>query len=129
MPQNDAIRLAATSDLRSFYERELAIRRELSFPPFSRIIRLVFRAKNATKAGGAARESASQLQALLPGGAEMLGPAECPLSVIAGNHRFQLLVRTFEFSAAHAAVSHYRRSYKAPSGVYVEIDVDPVSLL
>jgi primosomal protein N' (replication factor Y) (superfamily II helicase) len=129
MPQNDAIRLAARADLSSFYERELEMRKLLCFPPFSRIIRLVFRAKSDSKARASAGETAQRLGNLLPGGAKMLGPAECPLSVIAGNHRYQLLIRTTEFSAAHSAVSTFRRSYKTPSGVYIEIDVDPVSLL
>ena len=61
--------------------------------------------------------------------AEILGPAECPLARISGSYRFQTLVRTTRFSAAHARVSAVLEEFRAPKGVYVEVDVDPQALL
>ena len=128
-PENDAIRMAAEADLPAFYTHELTMRRELAFPPFTRIIRLVFRGKNAEKTKTATHSGTSLLKTLLPDSSELLGPAECPLSMIANNHRHQLLIRASEFGAAHAAVGLFQKRYKIPSGVYLEIDVDPVNLL
>lgn len=128
-PQNEAIQYAANGDLPAYYELELKMRKELKFPPFSRIIRLVFRSKSGAKVRRAANEFADILAAELNGGAELLGPAECPLSVIAGNTRYQLLVRTTAFASAHTTVAACRNSYRQAPGVYLEIDVDPVSLL
>jgi primosomal protein N' (replication factor Y) len=60
---------------------------------------------------------------------EVLGPAECPLARISGNYRYHVLVRATRFSEAHARVAAVVESFKAPSGVHLEIDVDPQALL
>ena len=128
-PENEAIRLAATDDIETFYTNELEARKQLMFPPFTRIIRLVFRGKNPSKVATAASSAAKALHKDLPASTEVLGPAECPLSVIAGNTRHQLLVRTAEFSAAHSIVGAFLRTTNRVAGIYIEVDIDPVSLL
>jgi primosomal protein N' (replication factor Y) len=60
---------------------------------------------------------------------EVLGPAECPLSIIAGNHRNHLIFRSHQFRNLHALVRRSLEHFQVPAGVYVEVDVDPVSLL
>jgi primosomal protein N' len=49
--------------------------------------------------------------------------------VIAGNSRTQVLLRAVEFKRVHAAAHHALRAFSPPAGVYLEVDVDPVSLL
>jgi primosomal protein N' (replication factor Y) len=128
-PQFETIQLAASAEMTTFYEKELSARKELGFPPFSRIIRVVFRGKNGMKTRRAASDFSSALSASLDANAELLGPSECPLAVISGNTRYQLLLRTRAFTATHAALASFKRNYKSIPGVYLEIDVDPVSLL
>ena len=60
---------------------------------------------------------------------QMLGPAECPLAVISDNYRYQIIINTDKFAAAHGILSAALSAYKVPSGVYVEADVDPLSLM
>jgi primosomal protein N' (replication factor Y) len=64
-------------------------------------------------------------------GADFLGPAECPIGIIAGNHRRQFLLRGSSMGSLHGAarliLDHYEKGRDA--GVYLEVDVDPVSLL
>jgi primosomal protein N' (replication factor Y) len=131
LPANDTIRLAARGDLAKFYQRELDTRRELGFPPFSRLIRLVFRSRSAAKSLAAAQAFARQVPAQEPGpeAVEVLGPAECPLAVISGNARTQVLLRSPDFRRLHAAARTALEAFGATAGVYVEVDVDPVSLL
>ncbi len=132
-PHHDAIRDAARGEVESFYARELEIRKELGFPPFSRLIRVVVRGKNlgrvravADRLGAALREQAgAQTSAPL----EVLGPAECPIGMIASRHRVHVLVRSTVFAELHAAMSSALRSIKLPHGVYLEPDVDPVQLM
>jgi primosomal protein N' len=49
--------------------------------------------------------------------------------VIAGNSRSQVLLRAAEFGPLHAAARQALRAFSPPAGVYLEVDVDPVSLL
>src|SRR5262249_398455 len=45
-PESPAIAAAAAHDYRSFYEHEIAHRRRASYPPFSRLCRLVYHHRN-----------------------------------------------------------------------------------
>jgi primosomal protein N' (replication factor Y) len=76
-----------------------------------------------------AREFGTLLAARRASKTDILGPAECPLSLIAGNYREQLILRTGDFSSCHLAVEQVYRSFDKGRNVYIEIDVDPVSIL
>ena len=131
LPNNETIHLAARADLDTFYRKELEARKALGFPPFTRLIRLVFRARSASGSRAAAAAFAQSLAAADPGasGVEVLGPVECPLSIIAGNHRNHLVFRSGNFRNLHSLVQRSLARFQVPAGVYVEVDVDPVSLL
>ena len=128
-PDSPVIRLAAAADAEGFYGLELDARRELGFPPFARLVRIVFRSKERGRAQEAAHEFALLLQGLLPEGAELLGPAECPLGMVAGTIRWQLIARAPELGLLHRAMTAALAGFKAPSSVRLEPDVDPVSLM
>ncbi|MCX7788340.1 MAG: primosomal protein N' [Spirochaetes bacterium] len=129
MPQHDAVRLATQLAVDEFYRKELENRAELRFPPFSRLFRLVFRGKSEETVRAAAEHLSSNLEEDLRGQAEVLGPAECPIGVIAGNHRYQIILRTKTFLPVHAVLRNQLTRVKIPKGVYLEVDVDPMSLL
>jgi primosomal protein N' (replication factor Y) (superfamily II helicase) len=128
-PDSPVMRLAAAADAESFYRLELEARRELGFPPFTRLVRIVFRSKEKGKAAAAARDFAALLRPLLPEAAELLGPAECPLGMVAGTARWQLIARASELKDLHRAIGAALADFKVPSSVRVEPDVDPVSLM
>lgn len=128
-PQSAVIRRAAAHDVDGFYREELAIRRELGFPPFARLIRVVLRSKEREAARRAAGELAAAATESAGGAVEVLGPAECPIGMIAGNARYQLILRSAEPGPARSALAGAMAATKLPSGVYAEIDPDPVSLL
>jgi primosomal protein N' (replication factor Y) len=127
LPSNRTITLAAEGRLEEFYAEELEARRALGFPPYTRLIRFVFRSRSAAKSAQAARDFAGLLGTAPE--VEVLGPAECPLAEIAGNSRNQVLLRSPDFRKMHAAAKRGLASFEAQAGVYVEVDVDPVSLL
>jgi primosomal protein N' len=49
--------------------------------------------------------------------------------VIAGSTRTQVLLRSAEFARVHGAARKALSSFTVSAGVYLEVDVDPVSLL
>lgn len=129
MPRSAAVKLASLHKIEEFYMRELDDRKLLGFPPYSRIIRLVFRSKNSASALAAIDGFTEKLEENLGDLGEVLGPSECPLSIIAGNFRYQILIRTNSFSLVHGTVYSLYINWKVQRGVYIEIDVDPVTLL
>jgi primosomal protein N' (replication factor Y) (superfamily II helicase) len=128
-PQADAVTFAARHDIEGFFERELAVREMTGFPPFTRLIRFVFRSKSAEAADGAASDFSALALSGLPAGVELLGPAECPIAVIAGNSRRHAILRGGDFGSLHAAAKRVAEAFEPPRGVYMEVDLDPVSLL
>ena len=132
-PYHPAIVCAQHNDVEGFYTQELQQRQALEFPPFARLIRLVFRSKDQHKAEEAAFGARELLPQLFPPDAaesiEILGPSDCMLSLVAGNHRMQLLLRAETLAPMQKAVYRFITEYKAAVGVYIETDVDPVGLL
>jgi primosomal protein N' (replication factor Y) len=118
-------------DVEGFFRAELAQRRLLNFPPYSRLIRFTARSRDQVRAEGAMRRLAALAAPLLPPGADMLGPAECPSGMIAGNFRRQLLLRGPEMGGLHRAARLALAGYERGKDgrVYLEVDVDPVNVL
>ena len=128
-PENPVIRLASSLDMVAFYTGELALREAQGFPPYARMARIVIRSRDRDHCVGTARELARRGKALLAADVELLGPAECALSMIAGSQRWQILLRASSLAALHGAVKSLLSGYKAASSVHLEIDIDPVQLL
>jgi primosomal protein N' (replication factor Y) len=134
-PEHDAIRDAVSMRVNEFYERELAVRRELAYPPFSRLLRLVIRSRDRRAAEAVAEQIALRLRdgayQQRPGAApvSVLGPAPAPLERLNNSWRQQLILKGERpgdlVQAARAALQAMPRSQH----VYVEVDVDPVNLM
>lgn len=125
-PDREPILRACENATELFYKEELEMRKVLSFPPYSRLVRLVFRSADEN----AAEEESEEAAKLLGNhGFEVLGPAECPLFKLSANYRFQLILRGANIALLQAAAKAYLERAKPSSKVYIEIDVDPVSLL
>lgn len=128
-PTSQVLARAAAHDAAGFYTDEIETRNSLGFPPFSRLVRLVIRSKDATAARTVADRLAQLLRQAAPDSVELLGPAECPIGVIAGNTRRQILIRAADAGTARSTLGTALAGWQDVRGVYVEIDPDPVSLM
>jgi primosomal protein N' (replication factor Y) len=129
--EDPVIKKACALDVPGFYNAELAQRKALNFPPFSRIIRFTIRSKDERRANAEIIRLASLMKPMLPKGADMLGPAECPIGMINVNYRKQLILRSPSIGPLHAAVRKVLVRFEKNRDVktYLESDVDPVSML
>jgi len=125
------IKQSCALDVTGFFNAELKQRKALGFPPFSRLIRFVIRAKDVKRADAAIKRLAEITEGLLPKDSDMLGPAECPIGIINDNYRRQIILRSVSMGSIHAAARDVVELYEKgkDSRVYLEIDVDPVSML
>ncbi len=128
MPEHPVMQALVKGDRAAFYETEIAAREEAQLPPFGRMASLVISASEALAAEGHARKLV-QCAPIMPE-VRILGPAEAPLAILRGRHRFRLLVR----SPRGFDLSGYLRAWRdlapKPKGnVRVAIDVDPQSFL
>jgi primosomal protein N' (replication factor Y) len=128
MPEHPVIQALVSGDRDTFLEREIAARRDATLPPFGRLASLLVSAGARDAAESYARAVA--LAAPPAAKIQVLGPAEAPLSVIRGRHRYRLLVK----AAREADLQAYLRLWlsqvpKAKGDVRLVVDVDPYSFL
>ncbi|MCL2519758.1 MAG: primosomal protein N' [Spirochaetaceae bacterium] len=128
-PHNAALSYALANDVEGFYRHELTIRQQAGFPPFSRLIKILFRSKDEVKAIKAGEDFAANFKGNLTKADELLGPAEAPIKQIAANYRYQIILKTTAFKQLHLAVAAYFATHKSPSGVYIELENDPLSVM
>ncbi|HEX3511799.1 MAG TPA: primosomal protein N' [Solirubrobacteraceae bacterium] len=126
-PGARAIAHAARHDSAGFLAGELERRRELRYPPFSHLVRIVTAAEAAPRARAAAQDVADRLApALAGGGASTLGPA--PLFRLRGRERQVIVVKAGDRRLAAAAVGEAVQLTavdRAHAGVSFSVDVDP----
>ncbi len=121
-PDHYAIRAAGSHDYQAFSQEELRHRAELGYPPFKRLVRMVYRDVNAARAEREAKRMAGALTNLIRENErklDLVGPAPCFFRRIRGRYRWQIVLRG-----------------ENPASILPEeqpqgwaIDVDPVNLL
>ncbi len=97
MPDHYAIQAAARHDFAAFYRRELENRRKLGYPPYAKLVRLLYRSLRAEQAEDEAEMLAERLRALISRqnrtATQIIGPAPCFFERLNGWYRWQIVVR------------------------------------
>jgi primosomal protein N' (replication factor Y) len=123
-PQAYAVQLAARHDYAGFYRQEIAFRRQVGYPPFYRLARLVYadtdpgRCQVQTEAMHRTLEY--QIARLGLPEVTLIGPAPCFVSQVRSRYRWQIVVRA-------PRPQDLLRYVTFPLGW--QVDLDPVSLL
>ncbi|TIO08174.1 primosomal protein N' [Mesorhizobium sp.] len=127
-PDHPVMRAIVSGDAEAFYEREIAERERAALPPFGRLAGVIVSAATRAEAEAHARG----LRRAAPQAADLfvLGPAEAPLSLIGGRHRFRLLIQ----GERRADMQGFIRAMlaegpKIRGSVRVQVDIDPQSFL
>ena len=133
-PENTVIKHAARQDSAGFLKRELKLRSQLGYPPFSKLINIKFTGKTNSQTSGAAgtvRSIASKLLQKFPiESVEILGPSESPIGKIKNKYRWQLLLKSESQKDLHKFARGLQKALRLvqlPAGVRITFDVDPVS--
>jgi primosomal protein N' (replication factor Y) (superfamily II helicase) len=127
-PNHPVMRALIACDREAFYASEIEARERTHYPPFGRLASIVVSGPDRPSTEGCARRlcvAAPQHEAV-----RILGPAEAPIAVVRGRHRFRVLIkapRAFDLSA-------YLRDWlgqapKPATGIKLEVDIDPMSFL
>ncbi len=120
-PDDRAIEAAATYDVDGYYEDELPWRREHRYPPFVRLVRLLFshaRQEYALEEAARVQRELRRLAAGLPD-VDVLGPTPPQVARVRGRYRWALLIR------GNDPASLVRQIELPPGWV---VDVDPVTV-
>ena len=128
-PHHPAIVAASRHDYRGWLETELPERQAGGYPPFRCIVRVLVSHADEERCRKAAARVRTRLEdAAAETGAQLLGPAPCPIPRVRGLLRHQVLAKCEEESVAQF-VAVARRTVVSSRPVRVTLDVDPSSLL
>jgi primosomal protein N' (replication factor Y) (superfamily II helicase) len=134
-PDHYSLYHAQTHDYHGFFKAELKDRKELLYPPFTRIVNMIFRGPDEK----AVQKVAEQFHQLIDKKScyKILGPSPATLTKIQGNFRWQILLMSLKQSdpggnrmktAILDAMQTFRTTHHVKN-VKIIIDADPVSIL
>ncbi len=123
-PEHYAVQAAARHDYASFYNKEIAYRRQLHNPPFTQLARLLYSHTN----NALGQREAERVRDLLGrerdakgiGDLSLIGPAPAFVHKLRGRFRWQLILRG-------SKLADFLSGVPLPTGW--TIDIDPVSVL
>ncbi len=128
LPDHPVMEAIITGDREAFLEREIRIRQSALLPPFGRLAALIVAARHKELAEAYAREVARRAPAAKA--IEVLGPAEAPIAVIRGRHRWRLLVKAPREQDIQAYIREWLSLLPVVKGdVTLSVDIDPYSFL
>ncbi len=130
-PFHPAIQYARRHDFAGFYEQEIEFRRQLNYPPVSRIALLLLKGRNEEKVRFSAahvRQEIEKKAGVIPG-LTIAGPAPAPLARAETFYRHHLMLRTRGIGKLSHALAEMFATLHLPEDVSLTIDIDPVNMM
>ncbi len=128
MPEHPVMQAIIHGDREAFVEREMHLRQAGMLPPFGRLAAVVVSAKDKETAELVARDIAHRRP--VAERVTVLGPAEAPIALVRGRHRWRLLAR----APREVDLQAYMRAWfdalpPFKGDIRISIDIDPYNFL
>ena len=134
-PDHYAIRHLLNHDYAGFFADEIAFRRALNYPPFTRLVCLRLEGLKGEEVEKKARILAITLRDKLARSlktgetTEILGPAPAPIQKLRNRYRWQLLLKSRKASTLLELAKYARSTLPRSRRVRLHVDVDPNNML
>lgn len=127
-PENYAVLTSKAHDYKSFYSKEIKIRRETDFPPFSHLAGITLKSGKEDKLEKVSDELAEILQkSVKSGNVEILGPVPSCVSRIKGKYRYNIMLKSKNLDDIIHLLKTVFDAKRRVKDVYIKVDIDPVS--
>ena len=126
-----SIASAQKHDYESFFAREIADRKALSYPPYGRMVGMLFQGEQDDYVMREARRFA-ELMRKQPGALNILGPAPPVIARVRNQYRWQIVARSSHSARLRDAVRRVRQHWERAADnrrIHLKVDVDPVGLM
>ena len=126
-PEHYAVSCGIAQDYEGFYQREIVMRQRLFYPPFSRLVKLLFQHGEEDTARRNAAGLVERFRQSFPDetGHPAIGPSPALISNFRGIFRFVVLIKTADL----ARVQNFLRQEGMHLRTDVAIDIDPIAML
>lgn len=126
-------------DHAGFYDKEIELRRELSYPPYSKLIRIVFNFRNKEEGVKIMKSISGRIKKITPPppplpkggevGIEILGPSPASIEKIRYYWRWHLVLKGKDSRSLRRKAAEIIETLKDVKNVRIDVDVDPINLL
>ena len=132
-PSNETIRLACRQDYDTFYDGEIALRRELSYPPFCDMVQLTLTADNEGDLSRASAQLSDAVRAKLSGEYSKLpfvvyGPFEAQIYKLNDKYRMRMMVKCKLNSSSRRMFSELLTEFAKERRVTLTVDLNPLTV-
>jgi len=131
-PEHYALTFAAAHDYRGFYEVESSFRKELGYPPFTRLVLVTVRGVKLDKVVAGAKSAKKSFDRAAEGtGVAVMGPAPAPVKRVRGKYRYNILLRSKSVTKLHRVLDAGLAALGGRDGLSactLDVDVDPQSM-
>lgn len=135
-PNHYAVRLAGSQDYGRFYQQEIFYRRQLFYPPFTRLVYIGFTdPKESTGRRTADRAGAILKEVIVAAGRErelrVIGPAPALLEKVKDEYRFSILIRCLAMDGLYDVLEEFRSRCLNARLPWrrIAVDIDPLDLM
>jgi primosomal protein N' (replication factor Y) (superfamily II helicase) len=126
-PEHPLMRALTRGDRESYFAQEKVIRETAKLPPFGRLAAIILSGTDPTEVERFAR---SLSQSIPPtDDVEVLGPAQAPIAIIRGRHRWRFLVKASREKDIQGFLRKWLADVKPKGSLALQIDVDPYGFL
>ncbi|MBR2930218.1 MAG: primosomal protein N' [Clostridia bacterium] len=132
-PMNEVIRLACKQDYESFYEGEIALRRELQYPPFCDMVQLTLTASDEVSLGRASARLNDELLKRVGGRWADLpfvvfGPFEAQVYKLNEKYRMRTVVKCKLSARTRALFSELLSAFSSDRDATLTVDLNPLTV-
>ena len=132
-PTNETIRLACRQDYDRFYEGEIALRRELSYPPFCDMVQLTLTADDEAQLSRASQALSDMVKSKLDGEYSRLpfvvyGPFEAQVYKLNEKYRMRMMVKCKLNKDSRRMFSEILAEFAKDRGATLAIDLNPLTV-
>ncbi|MEK7447694.1 MAG: primosomal protein N' [Patescibacteria group bacterium] len=127
-PDNPILAMAARHDYEAFYESELPKRKELFYPPYSRIIHLLYSNKDLKKCEEESSALSKEIvQEIIKGNKNivLVGPSPAFLPKINNLYRFQIILKV----GPNENLESIAKKVVKYTGIKLKVDINPVGIV
>ena len=132
-PTNETIRLACSQDYEKFYEGEIAIRRELSYPPFCDMVQLTVTSADEVVLGKATKKLSESIMQKLGGELGKLpfvvfGPFEAGVYKMNDKYRMRMVIKCRLTRASRQLFKELLFEFAQERDATLAVDLNPLTV-
>lgn len=133
MPNHPSIVKAAEQDFRGFAQQELANRKSLGYPPFSRLLRIIATCSSDNTTGlrllYALKDRLLEKESQLCEEITILGPTTAPIQKIKNQWRHHILIKANSAAKLNKTLSFLKQQVSKSKKIKLTFDLDPYDML